>query len=121
MITPTDLGGDVDLARRVIMYGRSLAPCLHHLQDEDKADAVAILKGALVSAAAIAKVRASAVKSRTAGDWSLSYFSDAELGSAFTLDDRAAMRALCPSANSGTGPVGSFPEPSPIIRNLWPS
>lgn len=122
MITPDELGGDADLASRVIVYGRSLAPCLHDLLDSDKTDAISILKGALSSAAAITKVRSTAVKSRAAGDWTLSYFSDTELGSVFTADDRAALRSLCASSTSvsGAGPIGSFPEPSRTTRNLWP-
>lgn len=121
-IAPDDLGGDADLASRVIVYARSIAPCLHELVDNDKSDAIAILKGALSTAAAITKVRASAVKSRTAGDWSLSYFSDTEIGSVFTTDDRLALRGLCPAtAAGGAGPVGSFPEPSRATWNLWPS
>lgn len=122
MITPEDLGGDVELARRVIIYARSLAPCLHELIDDGKQDAISILKGASASLAGIVKVRSSAVKSRSAGDWTLSYFSDSELGSVFTGDDRSALRALCPVvAGSGLGPIGSFPEPSRATRNLWQS
>lgn len=121
MITPTDLGGDVEMARRVIVYARSLAPCLDSLPDEPRQDAIAILKGALGSAVAITKVRQSAVKTRSTGDWSLSYFSDTELGSVFTGDDRVALASLCGSSNSGGNiPLGSFPEPSRAYRNLWP-
>ena len=122
MITPSDLGGDVDMARRVIVYARSsLAPCLDALIDNPRQDAIVILKGALGSAQAITKVRTSAVKTRTSGDWSLGYFSDAELGSVFTGDDRTALRALCGSVSAGSsGPIGSFPEPSGALGRLFP-
>ena len=115
MLTPEQLVGiDVQVARRVIATGRSIAPCIDSLTGEDLANAVAILSG-------VAKELASAsrrLKSQRIGSAQAEYF---EMQSAFSDDDRAALRALCSAAtdpNPG-GPIGSFPTTSPFTT-VWP-
>lgn len=107
-ITPEEISDDDrDLGLRILGYARPVAPCLQNIFDDDRATAIAILK----SVAKRVLTTPAGVKARAAGDWSMQYFSDAELGGVFSVDDRAALRALCgASASAGRGPVGSFPE-----------
>lgn len=112
---PDDLSGvDTDLARRVIAYARSIAPCLDSLDGEDKNTAIAILKGV----AADAQPRGSRlVASQRTADSSVTY---RDVGSWFTSDDRAALRAMCTASASGPLPLGSFPQPSRRMHDLFP-
>ena len=108
-IIPMEISSDEDLARRVIGYGRNLAPCLDSLEGDDREEALAVLKGV----AGVVAGRVAGLKSKTAGDWSWTFFSDAEMGSVFSADDRASLSRLCGvSAHASRGPVGSFPEPA---------
>lgn len=115
MITPTDIGGDEDRARRVIVHARSIAPCIDSFPDgsEDKKNAVAILKGVLAELPTAGRAR---VKGQRVGPASVEYF---DVASAFSADDRAALRALCGAASRGGLPLGSFPQERPVAR-LWP-
>ncbi|WP_227468026.1 hypothetical protein [Microbacterium sp. YJN-G] len=114
-ITPTDLGGDEDIARRLLVLARSIAPCIDSFTDnsEAKKDAVAILKGVLAEQPAAGSRRTRSV-SRNGTSMS---FADVE--SAFDSDSRQALRSLCGSAVSGGMPKGSFPKARPFA-NVWP-
>lgn len=122
MIKPDDIGGDVDLARRVIVIARSIAPCLDSLEDgsgEDdpkyKSDAIAILKGVV---AHVVKRGSTAVKSQGIGSARIEYVVS---GSSFSDDDRNGLRSLCSAAPSSTASSqGSFPPPSRVVAHLWP-
>ncbi|MBN7792426.1 hypothetical protein [Microbacterium esteraromaticum] len=114
-ITPNDLGGDEDTARRLLVLARSIAPCIDSFADESepKKDAVAILRGVLAEQPAAGSRRTRSV-SRNGTSMS---FADVE--SAFDSDARQALRSLCGSASSGGHPVGSFPTARPFA-NVWP-
>ena len=112
-IIPMEISSDDDLARRVIGYGRNLAPCLDELEGDDREEVLAVLKGV----AGVVAGRVAGLKSKTAGDWSWTFFSDAEMGSVFGVDDRATLARLCgASATGSTGPLGSFPDPDTAWR-----
>ena len=105
---PEEIHADQDLARRVIGYGRNLAPCLDSLEGDDREEVLAVLKGV----AGVVAGRVAGLKGKTVGDWSWTFFSDAEMGSVFGVDDRATLRRLCGvAATQAKGPVGSFPPP----------
>jgi hypothetical protein len=123
VINPSDLTGvEETLARRVIIYARSIAPCLDSLVDVEgdenpkpRSDAIAILVGV---AAEVPRPGARRVKRERIGPADAEYF---QVSSAFTDDDRAGLRALC-SASESTGglPVGSFPKSARVITSMWP-
>ena len=114
-ITPADIGGDETIARRVLVLARDIAPCIDTFakDSEEWKNAVAILS----IVASEAKVRgARSVRSQKVGTASVTY----EVGSAFTDDDRDALRALCAAVKStGSTPAGSFPKERPAGR-VWP-
>ena len=114
-ITPTDLGGDEDTARRLLVLARSIAPCIDSFADnsETKKDAVAILKGVLVEQPAAGSRR---TRSLSRNGTSMTF---ADVESAFDADSRQALRSLCGAAASGGQPVGSFPKARPFA-NVWP-
>lgn len=118
MIDPSDIGGDADLARTVLVHARIIAPCLDSLVDGDgddpkpRSDAIAILKGV------VAGIRPRGVKSERSGSSAAEYIVSA---SSFTAEDRAGLRYLCGlSATSGALPRGSFPPPSRVVSHLFP-
>jgi hypothetical protein len=118
VILPTDLApASEDLARRIIVLARSIAPCLDTLEDEvgdetpkPKSEAIAILKGVA------ADVRMRGVKAQRSGSSSVEYIVN---GSSFSADDRASLRSLCTTSTAGL-PLGSFPNPSPAVMRLFP-
>jgi len=117
MITPSDLGGDADAARRVIVYARTIAPCLDSLEDgvgeadpKPRSDAIAILKGVA------SDVRQRGVKKQHSGSSGVEYVVD---GSSFSAEDRASLRSLCGAVTTGGLPVGSFPLPSRVVTRLF--
>ena len=114
MIEPADLV-DVDptVARRVIATARSIAPCLDTLTDEARKDAIAILEGV---AAEVPTGGTGRMKSQSRNGTSVTW---SDYSSAFTADDRAALRALCTAATAVGAPVGSFPESTMACR-IWP-
>lgn len=116
-MVPGDLSGvEETLARRVLAYARTIAPCLDSLTDEAKADALAIL-GAVAG-----EVRGRGprfVLSQSIGPARVQY---ADVASCFGADDRRVLRSLC-AALCGAGgglPVGSFPPPDRKLHRLWP-
>lgn len=115
MITPNHLGVDEDLARRIIVLARSIAPCIDSFAEdsEDFKNAAAILRG--VAAEVMARGSRS-VQSQRVGPAQVTYV---VTGSSFSDDDRAALRALCASATLPGLPVGSFPE-SGTVGRVWP-
>lgn len=118
VMSPTDLTGiDEALARRVLAVARTIAPCLDSLADgtEEKATAVAIL----VAVAGEVRARGSRqVASQRIGPAAVAY---RDVGSAFTDDDRSALRGLCGAVAPSPGePVGSFPKPSRSLERMWP-
>ena len=114
MITPDELGVDEDVARRILVAARSIAPCIDSFEDESeqKKNALAILRGVAAEAPAAGSRR---VKDQSIGSARVAYW-DAETWSA---QDRAGLRSLC-TASAPTGlPRGSFPLERPVSR-LWP-
>jgi len=118
VIKPADLTGvNDDLARTLIVMARTIAPCLDSLEDgegEDdpkpRSEAISILK-------VIGKSRRRGIKYQQTGPARVEYTVDA---SAFTAEDRAALRSLCAVSTTAGLPVGSFPKPSRAVSRLFP-
>lgn len=116
MITPNDIGGDEDLARRTLVLARSIAPCIDSFEadSEEFKDAVAILRGVI---AEVAEVGSGRVRSMSRNGTSITF---ADINTAFGADSRAGLRALCSTAGAQPGdPIGSFPKASPVSCE-WP-
>lgn len=117
MITHTDLTGvDEDLARRVLVLARSIAPCIDAFTaaSEEGKNAIAILKGVIAEIPAAGSRR---TKSMSRNGTSITL---ADIGSAFDDDSRAALRTLCSAATPSGLPVGSFPTPDYTVASQWP-
>lgn len=114
MITHSDIGNDEDRARRVLVRARDLAPGIELLdpESEDGKNAIAILKGVLAELPASGSRRTRSM-SRNGSSISL------DVGSAFTDDDIASLRALCRRPVVPGLPMGSFPEAG-IVAAMWP-
>lgn len=114
-ITPEDLDGfSEDLARRVLVVARSIAPCLDNLIGERRAEAIAILKGVAQGA----QLRADrSVQSQGVGSARVTY---GPTSSWFFQDDRDALKALCPAVDTSGHPVGRFPAPDKMLSRIWP-
>ncbi|MFD4957144.1 hypothetical protein [Microbacterium sp. NPDC058389] len=117
-ITHSDVGADEQLARRILIRARGIAPCIAGLdvESEEGKDALAILKGVYARAA---DVGTGAVSSRSRNGTSISL---RDIKSAFAVEDIAGLRSLCgdvsvelPAAHAR----GSFPTDRPVSR-LWP-
>ena len=117
MITTDDLPGvEPQTVRRLLAVARSFAPCLQNLEGEDRETAIAILEGV---AAELPAPGSSRIRSMSRNGTSTSF---ADVRSAFTMDDRTALRTLCGAATSlaaSASPAGSFPA-SGIITDQWP-
>lgn len=114
MIEATDLGVDADLARRVLVRARSIAPCLDSLVDERRAEAIAILKAV---AQEIPPAGSRRVKSKSRNGTAITFENS---GSWFDSNDEAGLRSLCAAAGSTPGlPIGSFPE-ARVFSGIWP-
>ncbi|TFD09818.1 hypothetical protein E3T26_14415 [Cryobacterium sp. TMT1-21] len=111
MITPAEISSDENLARRILVRARSIAPCLNSIPDDDdrKLDAIAILKGVIAEVPAPGARR---VRSRGRNGTSISYN---DPGGAFSDDDIMSLRSLCDAASVGL-PIGSFPAARPLAR-----
>ena len=103
MIEPFDISQDENLARRILVRARSIAPGLDSIEGEPRFDAIAILKNVV---AEVPPPGAGRVKSRGRNGTTISYN---DPRGAFTDDDIASLRSLV-GASSGGLPVGSFPE-----------
>lgn len=115
MITPEDIPGVAeDVARRIIVAARSIAPCIDSFADEseDKKNAIAILRGVAREAPAPGSRR---VRSQRIGPAAVDYW-DAET---WLPQDRSDLRSLCTSTVVPGLPRGSFPLERPVAR-LWP-
>lgn len=115
MITPTDIPGvEEDVARRIIVAARSIAPCIDSFPDEseEKKNAIAILRGvaAEVPTAGSRRVRAQRIGSASVDYWN---------ADTWMPEDRSALRSMCSAAPAAGGPLGSFP-PAGIIGGVWP-
>lgn len=113
-IEASDLGGDPDLARRVISRARRYVPCIDTLEADAKAEAVSILKAVRDEIPAPGSRR---VRSKSRNGTSITY--DAP-GSWFGPGDLDDLRALCGQMSTPAGPVGSFPATSSTVSRLWP-
>lgn len=116
-ITHDLIGSDEDLARRILVRTRDVAPCVlgFDKESEDGKNALAILKGVYARAAVVGT---GAVASKGRNGTSISY---RDIKSAFSLDDLDGLRSLCsasPSTVPGL-PRGSFPKDRPLA-NTWP-
>ena len=114
---PVDLGTDEDLARRILIRARAIAPCMAAWPEglDTRAYALAILKGVYARAAAMGT---GAVASQGRNGTSISL---RQLESAWTREDVDGLRSLCsesPAEPAGL-PLGSFPRERPLSR-LWP-
>ena len=114
MITPADISGvDEDVARRIIVAARSIAPCIDSFADdsEEKKNALAILRGVAqeVPAPGSRRVRAQRIGSASVDYWD---------ATTWLQEDRDSLRSLCAVASSAGLPLGSFPEARPIDR-IW--
>lgn len=115
MITPNDItGADENVARRLLVAARSIAPCISSFPDgsEEKKDAIAILLGVLADAPTAGSRR---VRAQRIGSASVDYWN----ADTWMPEDRSALRSLCSAASPGGSPLGSFPEARPIDR-VWP-
>lgn len=114
MIKPEDLAGvDEGLARRVILAGRVIAPCIVNLTGEDREDALAVLAGV---AAEADERGARSVKSQRIGPGAVEYVAESAW---FTDEDKSSLRALCVSVAPDSIPLGSFPRAG-LVRRVWP-
>lgn len=116
MITPSDFPGvDEDVARRIIVAARSIAPCIDSFEDEteNKKNALAILRGV---AAEAADRPARTLVSTGVGPMREQY---RDIESNFSAEDRRLLRSLCGAPVASGMPRGSFPRGGFVTR-LWP-
>ena len=114
MILAEDLTGvDHNVALRVLVEARVIAPGLDSLAGEDHEAAIAILVGvaAEVPAPGSRRVRS---RSRNGSSVGLDPYR-----SAFSGADIASLRALCGDTTATGAPVGSFPVGGAVGR-VWP-
>lgn len=114
-ITPGDLGGDDDTARRVLIQARTIAPCIDSFDagSEDGKNAIAVLKGVLAELPAPGSARTTSM-SRNGTSMSFS-----QIRSAFDGDPTTQLRALCGAATSRDHSVASFPV-TRVFERVWP-
>lgn len=115
-ITPEDIGGEENLARRILVRARGIAPCIDTFvkDSEPWKDAVAILKGVLDELPAPGQAR---MRSMSRNGTSISVEA---IGSAFdVLDATASLRSLCGATLSSAHSVGSFPLER-VFERVWP-
>lgn len=115
-ITNEDLGvSDDDLRRRIMVTARRIAPCIDTFPDgsEDKANAVAILKGVIEE---LPKPGSRNIKSQSVNNASVTY---RDVATAFEGDAEASLRSLCEAPAVLGLPMGSFPTDT-VLDGLWP-
>jgi len=115
MITHDDFPGVAeDVARRLLVEARSIAPCIDSFEDEseDRKNALAILRGIAAEAPAPGSRR---VRSQAVGPARVDYAN----ADTWTDADRNALRSLCGAPALSVGPIGSFPVDRPLSR-IWP-
>ena len=115
-ITPEDIGGEENLARRILVRARDIAPCIDSFEKDSELwkDAVAVLKGVLGELPAPGEAR---LRSMSRNGTSITV---EMIGSAFDVMDAAAsLRSLCGARSSGAHSMGSFPLERAFER-VWP-
>lgn len=113
MIEPSDLGGDADAARRVLVRARAIAPCLNSLEGEARDEAIAILKGVLAEAPEAGTRRAKQLsRNGTAVTFT-------EGAASFTVEDVTSLRSLCTAQEAQGLAQASFPV-DVLFERLWP-
>lgn len=114
-IQPSDISTDEDTARRVLVRARGIAPCLDSLDGEAKQDAIAILKGVV---AELPAPGTRGTRSMSRDGSSITY---ADIASAFSSDDIAALRSLCEATAGARAPlpIGAFPAET-VSDHVWP-
>lgn len=113
MITPEEIGVGEDVARRILVAARSIAPCIDSFADdsEEKKNALAVLRGVAEEVPAKGSRRA---RAQRIGPASVDYWD----ANTWHAEDRALLRSLCSAATPLGLPRGSFPKERPISR-LW--
>lgn len=113
-ITPNDLGGNADNARRVLVRARTIVPLLDTLEGEPRETAIAILRGALAEMPDPGERRLRRMNRNGTG-----VDLDAA-GPMFTPEDEADLRSLFDAAQPvAAAPMGSFPVDD-LFPQLWP-
>ncbi len=114
-ITHTQLGVEEDLARRIMVRARLIAPCIDSFVEdsEEQKNAIAILKGVIAELPTLGEKR---LRSLSRNGTSVSF---AAIASAFDGDAEVSLRSLCASAPRQGLPLGSFPTASTFSR-VWP-
>lgn len=113
-VAPNVLPGVTEfIARRVLAYARTIAPCIPDLIGEDRELAIAILQGVALE---VRDRGSRMIASQAVGSARVTY---RELATVFSPDDKAALRALCGATSQSRMPAGSFPTDRPTSR-LWP-
>lgn len=117
-ITPDDFtGSDENGRRRLLVIARSIAPCLDSLKGSAREDAIAVLS---VVAAEVPASGSRRTKSMSRNGTSITFDG---YESAFTHEDRVALRSLCAAASTDPPaglPEGSFPAASSSLEQEWP-
>lgn len=110
-----DIGSDENLARRVLVRARIIAPCLDSLDKNSEAgkDAIAILKGVVAEVPATGARR---TRSLSRNGTSMSFD---VIDAAFDSDARLSLQSLCGSNSAAGLPEGHFPKARPLAR-IWP-
>lgn len=115
MIRPDQIGTDEDLARRVLVRARYIAPCIDSFADdsEEQKNAIAILKAVV---AEIPTPGSGRVRTKSRNGTAITY---TDPGSWFSADDTTSLSSLCGSPTLPGLPVGSFPE-GRAFQRTWP-
>lgn len=115
-ITHHDLDAEENLARRVLVRARVIAPCVLDFDpDSDEGqNAIAILMGVIAEIPAAGSRRTKSI-ARNGTSMSL----ETAISSAFDGDATISLRSLCGAERPRALPLGSFPATSPIGR-VWP-
>ncbi len=109
------LGGDESVARRVLVTARIIAPCIDSFaeESEEQKNALAILRGVIAELPGQGSRR---TRSMSRNGTSMSF---ADVKAAFTEEDKAALRSLCPGQKPAGLPQGSFPAAGDLAGG-WP-
>lgn len=115
MITHSDIGDDKDLARQILVIGRSIAPCISSFEEssDDYESALSILR--LVYKDTVDR-GPRFVKGQSIGPARVDY---TDVASMFEGVPTQALRALCNAKPLGGVAAGSFPTERPVSR-MWP-
>ena len=113
-ILASEVHSDPDVGLVVLAYAAAVAPALDTLSATARERAVAILRRV---AAGLPEPGMARVSQQSRNGISVLF---RDVGSAFSSDDRAALRALCGTAAAVPAtPAGSFPA-SGMVAAMWP-